>query len=75
MAHIAQVVMNRGGAKSLNAVDAGDGPGDYKKILKKLGEGAGDEETLLDDLCAAINVQASRRAAAAASKERTARSR
>ena len=60
VAQTAHVLMNRGGARSLNAVDAGDGSGDYKKILAKLGDGSGNEDELLDDLCAAINVRRGR---------------
>ena len=50
----AQVLMNRGGPRSVNAVDAADASGEYEKILKKLGEGICDMEKLLDDLYAAI---------------------
>ena len=46
--------MNRGGPRSVNAVDAADASGKFENILKKLGEGVGDKEELLDDLCAAI---------------------
>ena len=49
----AQMLMNRS-ARSVNTVDAVEGSSDYKKILKKLGEGIGEEEELLDDLCASI---------------------
>ena len=41
-------------------MDAVEGSSDYKKILKKLGEGIGDEEELLDDLCAVVNARRGR---------------
>ena len=44
VAQTAQVLMHRGGARFLNAVDAKDASADCKSIIKKLGEGAGDEE-------------------------------
>ena len=56
----AQVLMNRGGARSLNAVNAKDGSVDYKNIFKNFGEGVADEEELLEDLCAAIVVRRGR---------------
>ena len=59
-AQTVQVLMNRGGARRLNAVSASDASGDYRKILMKLREGVGNEEELLDVLCAAIDVRRGR---------------
>ena len=60
MAQTAQVLMNRGGSRSLNDVGDDDGAEDHKKILAKIGNGADNEGGLLEDLCAAIDARRGR---------------
>ena len=47
----AQVLMNRGGARGVNAVGADE---DRRKILKMILEGDGDEEEMLEDIVGAV---------------------
>ena len=60
VAQTAQVLMNRGSSRSLNAVVDGDNSEDFKKILAKNGNGADNEEELLEDLFAGIDARRGR---------------
>ena len=60
VAPTAQVLMNRGSSRSLDAVGDGDHSEEYKKNLAKIGNGADNEEELLEDLCAAIGARRGR---------------